>query len=319
MKKNFKYESFKLNFKNKTVLVTGASKGIGFEISKSFLKCGANLLICSSNKRNIFSSYKKLKKIKKSSQKLFYLKADVSNVKDVKKFINFAIKKFKKIDILINNAGVYGPIGDIEKINWNAWIKEISINLFGSVLLCKEIMPYLKKKNSGKIIQLSGGGAASPAPRISAYSVSKAAIVRFVENLVAEVKNYKIYINAVAPGAINTGMLDTVLKAGPKKLGTYYFKKAQKQKKLGGSSIKDACDLILFLASKYSDGINGKLISALWDDWKNFPKYKKILKKSDIYNLRRISSFDRGYTWGQATKKSIYDISLSSFKKNKKI
>ena len=77
-------------------------------------------------------------------------------------------------------------------------------------------------------------------------------------------------------------MLDTVLKAGPKKLGSYYYKKAQKQKKLGGSSIKDACDLILFLASKYSDGINGKLISALWDDWKNFPKYKKPKKRPTI-------------------------------------
>ena len=319
MKKNLTKKNFKFNFKNKTVLVTGASKGIGFEISKSFLESGANLLICSSNRRNILSSYKKLKKIKKIHQKLFYSKTDVSNEKDVKKFINLAIKKYKKIDILINNAGIYGPIGDIEKINWKEWVKAISVNLFGSVLLCKEIMPYFKKKNSGKIIQLSGGGAASPAPRISAYSVSKAAIVRFVENLVAEVKDYNIYINAVAPGAINTSMLDRLLKAGPKKIGTYYYKKAQKQKKLGGSSIKDACDLILFLASNHSNGINGKLISALWDDWKNFPKYKNILKKSDIYNLRRISSFDRGYSWGRTSKKSIYDLSLSSIKKNKKI
>ena len=71
--------------------------------------------------------------------------------------------------------------------------------------------------------------------------------------------------------------------------------------------------MILFLGSKYSDGITGKLVSALWDDWKNWPKYKKILKNSDIYTLRRITTKDRGFNWGQSSKKSIYDLSLAPY------
>ena len=91
--------------------------------------------------------------------------------------------------------------------------------------------------------------------------------------------------------------------------------KALLQKKLGGSSSKAACDLILFLGSKYSNGIKGKLISALWDDWKTWPKYKSLLKKKDIYTLRRITPKDRGIKWGNSFKKekSIYDLSLAPY------
>ena len=310
---NYHKTNYDYKFKDKVALITGASKGLGYEIAKSYLKYGSNLVICSSNSNNIKKSYIKLKKIKKKNQKIFYLVADVSSPKQVKKLVNFTIQKFKKIDILINNAGIYGPKGYIEKINWHDWVKTIEVNLFGSILLCRAVIPYFKKNNKGKIIQLSGGGAASPSPRISGYAVSKVGIVRFIENLSEEVKKYNIDINAVAPGAINTNMLNEVLREGPKKIGMYYYQKALKQKKLGGSSFKAACDLILFLGSKYSDGIKGKLVSALWDDWKNWPKYKKILKNSDIYTLRRITTKDRGFNWGQSSKKSIYDLSLAPY------
>tara|TARA_B100002051_G_scaffold223802_1_gene218632 strand:+ start:624 stop:1583 length:960 start_codon:yes stop_codon:yes gene_type:complete len=313
MLNNFKKKGFNYNFQDKTVLITGASKGIGYEIAKSYLKYGANLMICSSNSKNIKKSYTKLERMRKKNQKIFYSVTDVSSPKKVKKLVSFTIRKFKKIDILINNAGIYGPKGCIEKIDWDEWVKTIKINLFGSVLLCRSVIPHFKKNNKGKIIQLSGGGAASPVPRISGYAVSKVGIVRFIENLTSEVKKYKIDINAVAPGAINTNMLEEVLKAGPKKIGVYYYNKALKQKKLGGSSFKEACDLILFLGSKYSNGIKGKLISALWDDWKNWPNYKKFLKNTDIFTLRRITAKDRGFSWGTISKKSIYDRSLAPY------
>jgi len=314
MKKNkkilLKFKKLNYNFNNKVAVITGASRGIGFEIAKSFLKHGANLVICSKNLKRIKNSFKKLQKIKKNKQKIFYLKIDVSSEKQVKKLINFTIRKFKKIDILVNNAGTYGPKGFIEKVNWKDWIKTIQVNLFGSILLCREVIPHFKKRNKGKIIQLSGGGAAAPLPSISGYAVSKVGIVRFIENLSEELKGYKIDVNSVAPGTINTNMLKEILKAGPKKIGGYAYKKALKQKKLGGTSYEEACNLILFLGSNYSDGIKGKLISAIWDDWKSWTNYKKLLAKSDLFTLRRIIPQDRGLKWGFSEKKSIYDRSL---------
>ena len=289
---------FDYNLKNQVVVVTGASKGLGYEIAKYFLKFGSNIVICSRNYIQIKKAYKKLNKIKKKNQRIFYSVTDVSSFDQVKKLINVTIKKFKKIDVLVNNAGIYGPKGYIEKVNWNEWIKAIQINLFGSILLCRAVMPYFKKKNKGKIIQLSGGGATSPLPLISSYAVSKAAIVRFVENLSEEVKNYNIDINAVAPGPLNTGMLKEVLKAGPQKVGKEFYKKSLKQKETGGAPFSKVCELILFLGSRYSDGIRGKLISALWDDWKNWINYKELLQNSDAYTLRRIAGKDRGFEWG---------------------
>ena len=289
---------FSYNFKNKVVIVTGASRGLGYEVAKHFLKFGSNLVICSRNYTQIKKAYKKLMKIKRKNQKIFYSVTDVSSYDQVKKLVNMTIKKFKKIDVLVNNAGIYGPKGYIEKINWNEWVKAIQINLFGSILLCRAVIPYFKKKNKGKIIQLSGGGASSPLPLISSYAVSKAAVVRFVENLSVELKKYNIDINAVAPGPLNTDMLKEVLEAGPKKVGKDFFNKSLKQKETGGTPLGKVCELILFLGSKYSDGIRGKLVSAVWDDWKNWASYKKLIQNSDVYTLRRIVGRERGFEWG---------------------
>ena len=173
--------------------------------------------------------------------------------------IKKTISRLGKVDILVNNAGIYGPKGHIEKVNCDEWKETIQINLYGSILMCKNILPHFKKRNTGKIIQISGGGATSPLPFISAYALSKAAIVRFVENLSNEIKKYNIQINAVAPGPLNTDMLKEILKAGPKKVGKAFYNKSLIQNEEGGTDFEKVCDLILFLASKHSNEISGKI------------------------------------------------------------
>jgi len=222
----------------------------------------------------------------------------VSKQSDVKKIINLTIKKFGKCNILVNNAGIYGPKGKIENINWKDWKKTIEINLFGSILMCKNLIKYFKKKKYGKIIQLSGGGATNPLPNLSAYATSKAAIVRFMETLALEVRDFNIDINSIAPGALNTKMLDEVIKSGPNKVGSDFYRRALKQKKTGGTSLNYGADLAVFLASSESDGISGRLISAVWDNWKEWPKHINKLSNSDVYTLRRIIGRDRGFSWG---------------------
>jgi 3-oxoacyl-[acyl-carrier protein] reductase len=177
-------------------------------------------------------------------------------------------------------------------------MQAIQINLFGSVLMCRAVLPWLKKQRSGKIIQLSGGGATNPMPNISAYAVSKAAIIRFAETIAEEVRDYNIDVNAIAPGALNTRMLDEVLAAGPEKVGQAFYEKSLKQRESGGAGLIKAAELAVFLASAASNGITGKLISAMWDDWEHWPEHLEELNKSDAYTLRRITGRDRGITWG---------------------
>jgi NAD(P)-dependent dehydrogenase (short-subunit alcohol dehydrogenase family) len=146
-------------------------------------------------------------------------------------------------------------------------------------------------------VNLSGGGATAPLPFISAYAASKAAVVRLTETLAGELREHHVDVNAMAPGALNTKMLDEVLAAGPALVGESNYKKALKQKQDGGASLELAAGLCLFLASGASDGITGRLISAPWDSWKDLPAHREVLEKSDIYTLRRIVPGDRGLTW----------------------
>jgi len=118
-------------------------------------------------------------------------------------------------------------------------------------------------------------------------------IVRFVENISKELVSDKIDINAIAPGPINTRMFDEVLSENPETVGRSFYKKSLIQKKTGGTDVKKILNCVEFLCHKKSDGISGKLISVLSDNWEKFLNYKKILRKTDLGNIRRITGRDR--------------------------
>jgi len=283
---------------NKNAIITGASQGLGLEIAKKFIIAGANIAICARDKTQLNKAETYLKSIANKEQKILTFESDVCNESHNKELITQSIKMFGNCHILVNNAGIYGPKGTIETNDWDEWLKTIEINLFGSILMCREIIPHFKKQKYGKIIQLSGGGATNPLPGISAYAVSKAAIVRFTETLAEEVREYNIDVNALAPGALNTRMLDEIINSGPEKVGKSFYEKSLLQKEKGGTSLSKGAELALFLASHLSDGITAKLISAVWDNWKEWPNHLEELSSSDVYTLRRIVGYERNLKWG---------------------
>ena len=234
-----------------------------------------------------------------AGQRIEFIRADVSKRDDVTRLVSAALAAFPQIHILVNNAGVYGPKGPIDDVDWDEWVQAVEINLFGSILIVKALLPHFRAYNYGKIIQLSGGGATSPLPFISAYAASKAGIVRFMETLAEEMKFDGVDVNSIAPGALNTRLLDEVLEAGPAKVGKSFYERALKQKAEGGVPLERGAALAVFLASAASDGLTGKLISAVWDPWEQFPEHMIDLQKTDIYTLRRIVPKDRGQTWGE--------------------
>jgi NAD(P)-dependent dehydrogenase (short-subunit alcohol dehydrogenase family) len=283
---------------NCCAIVTGASQGLGFEIAKKYLEAGANLLVCARGDTLLDQAALKLKSIAGTGQSVVALPADISNPIDAAALVDGALREFGRLDILVNNAAIAGPSGAIENVDWKEWVRTIEINLLGSVLMSRSVLPHFKRAQRGKIIQLSGGGATSPLPMLSAYAASKAAIVRFVETLAEETRPYGIDVNAIAPGALNTRMLDEFIAAGPEHLGSAFHERALLQKKDGGVPLDKGADLAVFLGSSLSDGITGKLISAVWDPWKQLPNHLDDLNATDIYTLRRIVPEDRGITWG---------------------
>ena len=277
----------------RNAILTGASQGLGREIAKEYIQAGANVLLCARDKELLSKVRSELKKICKGNQVVDIVAIDVSDPASLELLLEKSASLFPELHILVNNAGVYGPIGRVEDNDWCDWVRTFEVNLYASVLLCKAVVPHFIANSYGKIIQLSGGGATSPLPRFSAYAASKAAVVRFAETLAEELREFHIDVNSIAPGALNTRLLEQVLEAGPESTGEIFFNKAIKQKNEGGIPLSKGARLAVFLGSSQSDGITGKLISAVWDPWEKLPELINDLQKTDVYTLRRIVPEDR--------------------------
>ncbi len=285
------------SLEGRAAIITGANQGLGLAIAQAYVMAGADVLICARDGSRLEQAQRELARFAKPGRKVESQVADVSKQPDADRVVAKALQTFPNLQILVNNAGIYGPKGLIEEVDWAEWVRAMEINLFGSILMCRAILPHLKAQRYGKIVQLSGGGATNPLPRISAYAASKAAVVRFTETLAEEVRDNHIDVNAVAPGALNTRLLDEVLAAGPEKVGQGFYERAVKQKAEGGTPLEKGARLAVFLGSAASDGITGKLLSALWDPWETLPEHLEDLKKTDVYTLRRIVPGDRGLDW----------------------
>jgi NAD(P)-dependent dehydrogenase (short-subunit alcohol dehydrogenase family) len=278
-------------------IITGASQGLGLAIAMQYVAAGASVIICARDEGMLSDAADVLKRCASNDQGIFHMVVDVAESESVDALIDFAIDKMGRIDILVNNAGIYGPKGPTDSVDWVQWVQALNVNLLGSVLMCRGVITHMKRQGYGKIVQLSGGGATNPLPNLSSYAVSKAGIVRFIETLAIEAAEYGIDANAIAPGALNTRMLDEVLASGPEAVGNEFYERALQQKASGGAGLEKGANLAVFLGSAGSDGITGKLISAIWDPWEELDRYKADLEDSDIYTLRRIVPSDRGLDW----------------------
>lgn len=286
-----------MKLKNLNALITGASRGLGKVIAEHFLREGANIVICARNESELAATQQELKN-RFPTQTVLAQPCDVSDEPQVTALVEFALRALGSIQVLVLNAGVYGPIGPTETVDLGEWRRAIEINLFGVLLPCRALIPHLKQTKRGKIIVLSGGGATNPLPNFSAYAASKAAAIRFMETLAEELKPFHVDVNAIAPGPLATRFVDQVLAAGPDKVGRAYYEKNLQWKKTGATPPELGARLAVYLASTDSDGITGKLISAVWDPWEQLHKFKDDLA-SDIYTLRRIVPKDRGKSWGE--------------------
>lgn len=283
----------------RAALITGANQGLGRAIARAYVQAGASVMLCARNAQLLDEARAELAALAGPGQSVLAHAADVARPDEVEGLAAATLAAFPRLHVLVNNAGVYGPKGPIEEVDWQEWAEAISINLLGSVLLCRALLPHFKAQGYGKIVQISGGGATNPLPRLSAYAASKAAVVRFAETLAEEVRDAGIDVNAIAPGALNTRLLDEILEAGPEKVGQAFYERSLRQKEQGGTPLDRGADLAVFLAAAESDGITGKLVSAVWDPWADLPAHLDELRSTDVYTLRRIVPKDRGMGWGE--------------------
>ena len=288
-----------MKLRGKKAIVSGANRGLGQEIAARYVAEGADVMLAARDADALRAAGTRLHEGRPdSAQKVVWQPTDVSRPAEVERLVERTSGELDGVDVLVANAGVYGPMGTIDVVDWGEWVRAVEINLFGTVLCCRSVLPIMRRRGAGKIVVLSGGGATAPLPRISAYAASKAAVVRFAETLAEEVKEDRIDVNAIAPGALNTRLLDEVLRAGPERVGQQFYERSVRQATEGGTPLETGAELAVFLGSSESDGITGRLISAVWDDWGNLPQRRERLAGSDVDTVRRIVPSRRGWEGG---------------------
>ena len=287
-----------MKLQGKRAVVTGASQGLGLAIAHQLLADGAKVLICARNQTDLSAAHAKLDAAYPG--RAFAVPCDIAQEAAVEALAANATALLGGVDILVCNAGVYGPKGAIDTLDWNAWVDALQVNLIGTVYCCRVFLPLLRQAKRGKVLIISGGGATKPLPFLSAYAASKAGVVRFAETLAEELKPEGIDVNAIAPGALNTRLLDEVLAAGPEVVGEAFYNASVKQRDNGGTPLSVGAELCAYLASAESDGVTGKLISAQWDPWRRIAEFQNELIASDIWTLRRIIPAERGKNWDES-------------------
>lgn len=280
-----------LNDKNRVALITGANGYLGQYLSKILWEKNFSIILISRNFDKDFKNYFKPSKKKKN----FFYKCDLANFKSLESVLKKIKKKHKSLDLVINNAAIQNPLGDLENLNFKDIKKNFDINYFAPIKIIQETIPLLKKKKFSSIINLSGGGATSNRDQFAIYGSSKTALARSSEIVSKEIKKYKININSFSPGALPSKMLNEIIKT--KKMNSIEKKKAKKilGKKINLNPIKS---LIFYLISKEGNKITGKIISSKWDNWKNWKNNLQKINNLNLYTLRRLTARDKGFKWG---------------------
>ena len=238
---------------NKVSIITGGATGIGKATVETFAKEGAKVIFCDINKKQGLLNQKKFNSMGLDT---FFIQADVSNEADVKKMINFVVKKFNKIDTLFNNAWIEQPVTPSHKVDVKIFDKIISINLKGVFLCSKHALPIMMKKKSGAIVNNSSISAFANVGGNIGYASSKGGVMSLTRVLAVEYAKYNIRVNAVCPGVIDTPMNERNLKRAVNK--SQLKKKWKTVTPLGRvASPYELAQTVLFLSSNMSSFVTG--------------------------------------------------------------
>jgi NAD(P)-dependent dehydrogenase (short-subunit alcohol dehydrogenase family) len=269
------------------VLLTGATGTLGRAVAEACAQAGADLLLNARESEPLAAFATELGAT--HSVVVHHAPCNLSRSEDVEALAAEARRCFGGLDVLINAAAVLGPIGAAREVEWNQWLDTLSVNLIAAARLsglCVPLMPI--SDGRAKIINISGGGATSPRPRFAPYAAAKAAIVRFSETLAIEVRDRGIDVNCIAPGIMSSRLTQAVVDAGIAGAGLREYEAAASVIGGEGDNRHRAAQLAVFLGSTASDGITGRLFSAVWDEWESIRADSPSLNSAEAFTLRRM-------------------------------
>ena len=250
-----------ISLNNKKIIISAGASGIGWSTAKVCLSRGAIVYLCDIDAKFL----KKIQKHPLHKKKLFAYECDASDEYEVSDFFNQVSKKTKKIDALINNVGVAGPTGNIEKLSSDDWEQTLKINVISHFYFIKLAIPMLKKNKGGSIINISSGAGIMGFPLRSPYAASKWAVIGITKTLAMELGKFKIRVNAICPGTIKGDRMVKVIRDKAKFLKT--SKKLIEKDFVSMASMNcwiyedDIGKMCAFLISYEAERISGQIIA----------------------------------------------------------
>jgi NAD(P)-dependent dehydrogenase (short-subunit alcohol dehydrogenase family) len=273
-----------MRFAGRVVLVTGGGRGIGAGIARAFVSEGANVFL-------VARTGSELERLA-AELGAGYCVADVADAGAVAGAVEACVSSLGPVDVLVNAAGIYGPIGVTWEVDADEWARAMAVNVLGTLHSCRAVIPAMVERGRGRIINFSGGGATAPLPRFSAYAAAKAAVVRLTETLAEELAPHGVMVNAIAPGAIDTSLQDAVLAAGERAGELHDRMRRLRETGEGATPLDVPVALALYLASDAAGGLSGKLVSAPHDDWRAWDSERiSSLMAKPWLTLRRMDSY----------------------------
>jgi len=238
-------------------LVTGAAGGMGSACALTYARAGATLALVDLDRERLDEV---IAQVQTLGQEALPLDADVCDDQAVKRVIEQTIARFGKVDILVNTAGIQGPGAPVWEVDPKAWRRTIEVNLWGTFLLCHEVLPTMIKYRYGRVINVSSGAGDHPMPFFSGYAASKAAVSHFTRTIAEELRPYGITANAIGVRGV-TRMWRDVLEAGPGGGTTTETIRVQFDAGMR-PEVEENMPVFLFLASDNAKHVTGQYLEA---------------------------------------------------------
>ncbi len=245
----------------KTAIVTGGGRGIGRATALALAANGADVVVAARTQREIEETAEAIEAL---GRRGLAIPADVSDPDDVDQLVETTLEVFEKIDILVNNAGIIRPIDWVVETDVDDWLYNIEVNLMSVFLCSRAVLPDMMARESGKIINVSTGSAVSVVPTWSAYAAAKAGVDHLTRVLAAEMRPYKIQVNAIYPGLVDTKMAEKI-RISPVTEAIAAETTGRFLSYQAGKGMlrppEEPAQLILWLASPLTDDITGQILN----------------------------------------------------------
>jgi NAD(P)-dependent dehydrogenase (short-subunit alcohol dehydrogenase family) len=278
----------------RTVVVTGGSMGLGLACASEIVRRGGAVVLCARGESTLEDARAELSR--EAPGRVHALAGDVTDTGFIERLLDAAESVGGSVST-VHAAAVLSAIGPVVEVDPARWWETVRVNLLGAFLVARATCRRLVHRGvEGSIVLFSGGGATAAFPNYTAYACGKVGVVRLAETLAQEMAPHRIRVNCVAPGFVATRMHDATIEAGAA-AGSEYLRRTEQELRAGGVPPELAARTVAFLLSDAAEGISGRLVAAVHDEWARWPEHRAELEGSDLFTLRRIVPRDRGFDW----------------------